>query len=138
MSLEDKQELKFPKNLFLSVGVVTLVGFVSKLYQGPNAFWVNNSLSGVFYEIFWCLAVFLIWPCAKVWKIALGVLVVTCLLEFLQLWHPPFLEMIRGFFIGRALIGTYFTWSDFPYYVLGCGLGWLWMKRLRGSGHVGR
>jgi hypothetical protein len=41
------------------------VGVYTKFYQGPAADWVNNSLGGVFYEIFWCLLVFLVVPNAR-------------------------------------------------------------------------
>jgi hypothetical protein len=109
---------------------ITLAGFASKFYEGPGAFWVNNSLSGVFYEMFWCMLVFILFPALKPYKIALGVLVITCTLEFLQLWHPPFLQYLRQFFLFRALIGTSFTWHDFPYYFAGSGLGWLLLKWL--------
>ncbi|MGH1395181.1 MAG: DUF2809 domain-containing protein [Trichormus sp.] len=58
----------------------------------------------------------------------LWVLVITCLLEFMQLWHPPFLVFISSFWWGKMLIGNAFTWADFPYYFIGCGLGWLWLR----------
>ena len=115
-----------------SLLVVVPIGFYSKLYTGPGANWVNNSLSGVLYVIFWCLIIFLFVPDAKPGIIALAVLTVTCVLEFAQLWHPPILEWARSSFIGLALLGNCFTWSDFPYYVLGCGIGWLFMKVLLG------
>lgn len=114
--------------------VVVPVGFYSKLYAGPAANWVNNSLSGVLYVIFWCLLIFLLVPNAKPRVVALAVLAVTSILEFAQLWHPPVLEWARSSFVGRSLLGSYFTWSDFPYYVLGCGIGWLWMRWLQGRG----
>jgi hypothetical protein len=118
----------------VSLLVIVPVGFYSKFYAGPAANWVNNSLGGVFYEIFWCLLIFLFWGEGKPWSIAASVSVATCLLEFLQLWHPPFLEFMRSYFIGRAMLGTSFAWSDFPYYFLGCGIGWLWLSRLRKVG----
>jgi hypothetical protein len=115
----------------VSLLIIVPIGVYSKFYTGPAANWVNNSLSGVFYEIFWCVLLFLFLDNTKPWIIATLVLMVTCVLEFLQLWHPPFLEFLRSIFIGRALLGTSFTWSDFPYYFLGCGVGWLWMKWLQ-------
>jgi hypothetical protein len=118
----------------VSLLVIVPVGFYSKFYAGPAANWVNNSLGGVFYEIFWCLLIFLFWGEGRPWIIAASVLVATCLLEFLQLWHPSFLQFMRGYFIGRAVLGTSFTWSDFPYYFLGCGIGWLWLSRLQKVG----
>ena len=48
-----------------SLLVTIPVGVYTKFYQGPAADWVNNSLGGVFYEIFWCLLVFLVVPNAR-------------------------------------------------------------------------
>jgi hypothetical protein len=115
----------------VSLLIIVPVGFYSKSYTGPAANWVNNSLSGVFYEIFWCVFLLLSLDNTRPWIIATFVLMITCVLEFLQLWHPPFLEFLRSTFIGRAVLGTSFTWSDFPYYFLGCGAGWLWMRWLQ-------
>ena len=116
---------------FISLLFIIPIGFYSKFYSGPAANWVNDSLGGVFYEIFWCLVLFLCFKNSKPWRIAFFVLIITCILEFLQLWHPPFLEIIRGSFIGRTILGTSFTWSDFPYYFLGSWFGWLWLRRLQ-------
>ena len=119
----------------LSLLVILPVGFYSKFYRGPAAEWVNDSLGGAFYEIFWCLLVFLFLDRPR--AIAGWVLVLTCVLEFLQLWHPPVLEFMRGYFLGRTILGTTFAWSDFFYYVLGCGIGWLWMVGLQRMGRRG-
>ncbi len=120
-----------PDKTLVSLVVVTLIGFYSKFYTGPAALWVNNSLSGVFYEIFWCLLFFFFLKKCRPGIIAACVLTVTCLLEFLQLWHPPFLVYIRSSFLGSALLGTTFVWTDFLYYSAGCALGWLWMHWLQ-------
>jgi hypothetical protein len=114
-----------------SLAVIVPVGFYSKFYRGPGALWVNGSLGGVFYDIFWCLLVALILPRARPGKIALAVLTATCFLEFLQLWHPPFLEAIRRTFLGATILGSTFDWSDFPYYFVGSGIGWLWLQLRR-------
>jgi hypothetical protein len=110
--------------VLISIVAITFLGFTTKFYSGPAAGWVNNSLGGVFYEIFWCLMVFFILPRLESWKIACIVFIITCLLEFLQLWHPPFLQTIRDTFIGATILGTTFVWSDFFYYVIGSLLGW--------------
>jgi len=115
----------------ISILIIVPVGLYSKFYNGPAAHWVNDSLGGVLYVIFWCLLVFLFLGNTKPWKIATTVFLITCFLEFLQLCHPPFLEFIRSYFIGRTILGTSFTWFDFPYYFAGCGIGWLWMNFLQ-------
>jgi hypothetical protein len=119
------------KRVLISLLVVTPAAFLFKLYRGPGQSWLNNHAAGMLYEVFWCLVLLFLRPRrALVTRIAVGVFVVTCLLEVLQLWHPWALEQIRATFVGRALIGDTFVWSDFPQYVLGCALGWVWMGRM--------
>ncbi len=107
------------------------IGFYTKFYHGPFYYWVNNSLGGILYEIFWCLALLLFLPKTRPYKIALGVFIITSTLEILQLWHPTFLMQIRRTFIGRTLIGTSFVWSDFFYYSIGCIIGFLLLRMLQ-------
>lgn len=115
--------------ILLSLCIITPLGFLCKLFPGPDMWWFRNYGGGVMYEIFWCLAVFLFWPRKQdITKIAIAVLAITCFLEVLQLWHPWFLQRIRSTFLGKTLIGTTFVWWDFPHYLLGCLIGWLWMK----------
>ena len=118
--------------VLLSLCIVTpLSVWLWSCYNGPARVWVNFYLSGVFYVLFWCLAVFFFAPRRKyAWKIALCVLAATCLLEFLQLWEPAFLEKIRATFLGKAILGTCFVWGQFPYYVAGSLIGLLWLKLL--------
>lgn len=114
--------------LLISLIVVVPAGFYTKVYRGPAAYWVNTSFDGVLYEIFWCLLFALALPKVRPVRIAAGVLMATCALEFLQLWHPPFLEMLRSHFLGAAVLGTTFDWTDFPYYFAGSALGWVWLR----------
>ena len=116
---------------FILILIITPIGFYTKFYTGPGASWVNNSLGGVFYEIFWCLLVFLFFVNARAWVIAVSVFIITCCLEVLQLWHPEFLEIIRGNLIGRTVLGTSFSMYDFIYYFIGSGIGYLILYRLQ-------
>ena len=111
--------------ILLLLVVITPLGFLTKFYSGSAEDWMNNSLGGLFYEIFWCLVVTFIFTKIKPIKIAFWVFVGTCTLEFLQLLHPTFLEVIRNNFIGRTIIGNSFNWMDFPYYFIGSLLGYL-------------
>ena len=110
---------------------VTPLGFASKFYSGTMRGWINDSLGGVLYEIFWCLIAAFSLPKAKPSTVALGVFAMTGILEVLQLWHPVFLETIRNYFLGRTLIGTSFAWLDFPHYAAGCAIGWFLLNRLK-------
>jgi len=115
----------------ISIVVILPLGFLTKFYSGPAGEWVNNSLGGVFYEIFWCLVVLLFFPKLKSLKIAISVFIITCCLEILQLWHPCFLEVIRSNFIGVTIFGNSFNWFDFPYYFIGSLLGYLWLYKIK-------
>jgi hypothetical protein len=107
------------KYTLVSLIIIVPVGFYSKIYSGAFNEWINNSLGGFFYVIFWCLVVRLFSGYRNSFYISVIVLTVTCLLEFLQLWHPSFLEWLRSCFIGQTILGTTFNWYDFIYYILG-------------------
>ena len=116
------------KRLVFVLAVLVPAGFALKFYQGPAGPWVRDSLTGMLYEAFWIFGIALLWPRReKTAAISLGVFIVTCLLEFLQLWHPAWLERVRESFFGAVLLGTTFTWWDFPYYAAGC---WISRKAL--------
>ncbi len=112
----------------ISLLIIIPLGFASKFYIGPGAWWFNDYAGGIFYEIFWCLIAVLFLPYASAFRISCTVLGITCFLEFLQLWHPSFLESVRSTFIGSTLIGTTFVWWDFPHYVVGCFMGWILIR----------
>ena len=115
----------------ISLLIITPLGSTAKLYSGFMQDWINNSFTGILYEIFWCLIIVFIFPRAAPGLVAITVLITTCLLEFLQLWHPSFLEVIRTTFIGSALIGNTFIWSDFVYYFIGSAIGYIWILMTR-------
>ncbi|MBH8562179.1 DUF2809 domain-containing protein [Nostoc sp. CENA67] len=123
--------------IILSLLIVVVMGFLFKYYPGPAHQWFNNYGSSIFYEIFWCLLAFWFFRTRKaVQLITVWVLIITCIIEFLQLWHPPLLEEIRATLIGKWLLGSTFSWWDFPHYVLGCILGWLWLRQLQKIGYA--
>ena len=97
------------------------LGFVMwRYYAGPAPYWVRFYLSGSVYEIIGSLVFYFFLPERKnILPIAVGVFLITCLLEFLQLCQVAFLEQFRSTLIGAALIGTDFVWLQFPFYILG-------------------
>ncbi len=119
-------------NIIISLLIVTGMGFFFKFYSGGfGRQWLNNSGAAVFYEIFWCLFAYLFIKGRNVTnQICLWVFIITCVLEILQLWHPPLLEQMRSTLVGRLLLGTTFSWWDFLYYAIGCIFGWLWLRQL--------
>jgi len=121
---------KIRLQLILILTVLTPLGFYTKFYTGPLNNWVNNSLGGLLYLLFWCFVALFIFPKARAVTVAAGVFSITCLLEFLQLWHPQVLQAIRGTFIGKTVLGTSFVWSDFFYYIVGSLLGYFFIRIL--------
>ena len=120
--------------LLALLAVITPAGFFTKLYGGPGASWVASSAGGLLYVVFWILALLALFPGSSRAALAGGVLAATCALEFAQLWHPPFLQGIRATFLGHALLGSTFAWSDFPYYFAGALAGYALSVALREPG----
>ena len=111
--------------------VVTPLGFACKGYFGQVHPWFYLYGGGVLYEVFFCIFAFLFWHERRhITTIAVSVLTITCGLEFLQLWHPHFLNAARATLPGKMLLGTTFVWWDLPHYVIGCAAGWLIMKAM--------
>jgi len=127
-SLRDKLTLK--KWTLLTIAVLVPAGLYTKWYQGPGEAWVNNSLGGLLYVVFWSLFFSLLVRDKQPWKIPGWVTIVTCLVEVIQLWHPGWLEKVRATFLGATLLGNSFSWLDFPHYAAGFILSWLLLKVL--------
>ncbi|MDP6037509.1 MAG: DUF2809 domain-containing protein [Candidatus Latescibacteria bacterium] len=126
-----------PQHLKTGIALLTLipVGLYTKSYGGPGSIWVQNYLGGTLYEIFWCLAASLCLPRANPRHIAAGIFLITSILEGLQLYHPPILEIPRQTLLGHALLGSAFDLWDFPHYLLGCILGWTGITIFRQGNH---
>ncbi len=116
--------------VLISILIVVPLGYVVRFYE-PAPEWLNDLFGSIAYEIFWILLVALLFPQASPLRTAVGVCVATCVIEFLQLWHPPFLEAMRATLPGRLVLGNNFAWSDFLSYFIGSFLGWVWMRALR-------
>ena len=115
----------------VSMLIIIPLGFYLKFYPGYGREWLNNYAAGILYEIFWCLFFFLAIPRQKaVISIPLWVFGITCLLEFIQLIKTPILQAIQSTFMGKILLGTTFSWWDFPHYLIGCVIGWLWLRQI--------
>lgn len=120
----------YRRNLLISIAMLVPLGLVAKFYRGPGQAWLNDAFGGIPYEMFWMFLMAWFWPATKPVAIALTVFIATCLLEFLQLWQPDWLQAIRATLPGRLVLGNTFTWGDFPYYVMGCLGGCLWLRWL--------
>lgn len=103
----------------LVAAVLIPIGVGTKLYAGPGATWVVGSLGGSVYVMFWSFLALAIRPAWSPVRVAAVVLSGTVAIEFLQRWHPPFLEALRSTFLGKAVLGSVFSWMDLPFYAVG-------------------
>lgn len=115
---------KQSKRLIILLLILVPIGISMKSYSGPGADWVSVYLIKVVFIVFWCLALRLILDKPGHEPIATAVFLGACALEFLQLWDPPFLQMIRSTLPGQVLLEEQFTWNDFPYYFVGAMLAY--------------
>ena len=117
---------------YLSLIILIPLGLFSKSYTGIGEEWVHNYLGDILVEIFLCVLLFIILP-KKFKKIKLIIIIIsifTIIIEFSQLIQTPFLNHLRQYFLGRLILGTTFSWLDFPCYILGCILGAMWLRVL--------
>ena len=112
------------KFLLICLLILIPLGFYSKFYKGIYEYTINNRISDLLYVTFWIVFIKFVFMQFKNYKIVLAVFLITSILEIMQLWHPPLLQLIRSSFIGKALIGTNFVPEDFLYYILGSAVGY--------------
>ncbi|MGB5963498.1 MAG: DUF2809 domain-containing protein [Coleofasciculaceae cyanobacterium] len=114
--------------LALIVGIIIILplGYWVR-FHSPAPEWLNDLLGSVAYQILLMMLVAFCLPkTTPVW-VAIGVCLFSCAIEFLQLWQAPFLQAIRATLPGRLVLGTTFSWSDFPAYFIGSFVGWVGM-----------
>ena len=109
---------------FLALAVSVILCFVYAQYRGTYSSWWNSHGGGVPYVLFWILLWYLAFPKrAFILPICLGCVLMTCLLEFGQLWDPEPLASFRRTKFGAAWLGYGFDWADLPPYFIGGGVG---------------
>src|SRR5688572_32667002 len=106
-------------------GLVPLSDFVSK--YGGDALWAL--------VVFLCLGI--VFPRSSTVRIALGAVCMAWGVEFLQLYHAPWIDGIRSRRVGRLVLGSTFNGPDLVAYVVGIGLGvvaeWVFLKEKSSS-----
>jgi Protein of unknown function (DUF2809) len=119
----DEIVVRYRVSLIIWLFLVALLGYWFRFDAPISAGW-RDGIGGAAYVIFFVVALAIISQASSATCITLIVLTLTCVLEFLQLWHPLWLEQIRRTLLGRALLGTTFGWTDFPPYFAGAVIGW--------------
>jgi len=111
------------KTLLLTV----LAGYYLR-FHAPLPAWLRDATGGAAYVVFFALLAGLRLSSRRA---SIAAFVFTCAIEFLQLWRPPALEFCRGTLPGRLVLGTTFSWSDFPPYGAGALLAWAMLARIQ-------
>jgi Protein of unknown function (DUF2809) len=124
-----KRVYAYRLQLWISAIALVPIGYWVRFYGfGPSE--LKDALGSIAYEMFWITLGLACWPKVSTLKMSIGVLLITCGLEFLQLWQPPLLQALRATLLGRLVLGNTFGWSDFPAYGVGSFLGCLWVRFL--------
>lgn len=113
----------------LSLALAAMGFWMWKYYHGWAQHRIRFYVSGIVYVLVWSVGLFAVLPGRKnIWRIPLIVFVLTCGLEFLQLYQPQFLQAVRTTLAGAAILGTCFIWLQFPYYIAGALCSYLLLK----------
>jgi hypothetical protein len=126
----DRRSWSLPLQL-ASIAALSVLAGLWLRFDAPISPYLRDASGGISYVFFFILATGAVTRKASSAAIAISVLAVTCCLEFLQLWHPLWLEACRRTIPGRLLLGTTFEWTDFPPYFIGAVLGWAVSRALR-------
>jgi hypothetical protein len=94
----------------------------------------GETCGGVFYVLFFALLLTLPFPKLAPLKVVLIAYIYTCIVEFLQLWHP--LDPFRATLLGKILLGSNFDPMDFIYYTLGGFVSWGVLTRVHSEARL--
>ena len=88
-------------------------------------------------DALWALMVFtglgFLFPRASTLLVALLALAFSWAVEFSQLYHAAWIDIVRDTLPGRLVLGSTFNWPDLPAYALGIALGAVLEYRFRSS-----
>ncbi len=78
-------------------------------------------------DTLWATAAFLgiglLLPRASTWRVALLAMSLSVLVEFGQLYHAPWIDMVRSTTLSGLVLGYDFVWSDLACYAVGVAVG---------------
>lgn len=116
---------RYRLHLSLLLVAVVPLGFATKIIETDAVPWINNSLGGLFYVMYWIIFFLIIFPATPVAKLTSIVFSITCLLEFSQLLQTDLLNELRSHYIIRTIIGNSFNKADFIFYIAGALLSYI-------------
>ena len=124
--------IQYRSILALSAVLVVPFGYSTR-FSSLLPEWFRNVAGNIAYETLLILLLLLVFPKVKPIAAAITVCLISFGLEFLQLSQNPILVAARSNFLGRLILGSSFDWGDFPLYVLGSLIGWVYAARVKRS-----
>ena len=134
MSTNDSSLRIKPYRIALVAGIVCIIpfGYGVRFSTTLNAPLLQDITGSLAYQILLMMVLAFIFPRLSLAKCAVGVFIASTAIEFLQLCKAPFLLALQATWLGRVILGNTFLWADFPTYAIGCALGWIALRALRG------
>ena len=103
--------------------IVIVLGLASRRYSHA----LPPLLATTTGDALWALCVFLFFgflrPAAPIWRVAVAALVFAFAIEFSQLYHAPWIDILRHQRLGGLILGFGFRWDDLLCYTIGVGIG---------------
>ena len=112
----------------LALAAVVSAGYWLR-FHGPLPEWLRDASGGALYVVAWALVLAIIAKRGKPRTLATWAFILTCAIEFLQAWHPAWLQAIRRTLPGRLILGTTFQWWDFVAYAAGAWMAFAILRR---------
>lgn len=107
----------------LLVVVAIALGLASRRYGGALPGFVAEYAG----DTLWATMVFFLlafaFPAKRTAALASATLVIAFVVELSQLYHAPWIDVVRSTRFGALALGSGFLWSDLVCYTVGVGLG---------------
>lgn len=94
--------------------------------------WLRDAGGGALYVCLMAVLIQWIGPELSAFEAAALALALTVAIEFGQLSDSPKLISARSTLVGRLVLGSTFSWWDFPPYVFGSALAFWLLRAMRG------
>ncbi|GAB2940145.1 DUF2809 domain-containing protein [Hymenobacter coalescens] len=124
-----------PRGRYITWALVTVaLGLASRRWRAGLPGWVGAYAGDALWAllVFWLISA--VGPRRPAWQRAAAAWAVAQLVEVSQLWQAPWLQAVRGTWLGALVLGRGFLWSDVLSYTAGILLGLgldAWLTRRR-------
>jgi hypothetical protein len=109
--------------VILLLTLIVIAGIASRLWPRFLPGIISKEFGDTLWASMFYLLIILAVPRVRPWRAAVVAIAITFAIEFLKLYHAPWIDRLRaGGFIG-FLLGHRFLWHDFLCYAVGVMIG---------------